>query len=217
MVGTACWSSVRPATTVSRCVVRELGACPGDRVEVVHDQVERAARDERGRGVEHVLARRAAMDMVGRVAADRLAQRPDERLGRVAGAPAAPPELPRGRSASASHAAAIASAASAGITPARASARASARSASSIAASQARPETASRTASGTKSGANSSSEGKEDRLPLSLQPDVEAELAVARRLGDERRAPFRAQTRQDGVGRVRLGLVREVDARQRRA
>ena len=41
-------------------------------------------RDEHRRGVDDVLARRAVVDVVGRLAADGFAQRPDERLGRIA-------------------------------------------------------------------------------------------------------------------------------------
>src|SRR5205814_4984221 len=57
------------------------------------------------------------------------------------------------------------------------------------------------------------SDGKEHRLAVALEVDVEAKRAVLR-YGDERRAIFRRQRREDGIARVRGLLVREVDARQ---
>ena len=86
VVGTACWSSVRPAITVARCVVREPGALAPRRRRVARaTSAERVARDEHRGGVEDVLARRAPVDVAGGVASDGVRERADERLDRVPG------------------------------------------------------------------------------------------------------------------------------------
>src|SRR5262249_17033646 len=90
---------------------------------------------------------------------------------------------------------------------------ASARSASRSACSQARLETASRTAAGTKIASKRPSDGKERRLTLALQADVEAE-SVDVTARDEGRACRLAELGEDRIRRVRLLLLREVDARR---
>src|SRR5581483_141014 len=116
-----------------------------------------------------------------------------------------------GEKRSARQASAIAAAASGGTIPARAPAAASARSASSIACSQASSPIAARSGPGTKSESNSPSDGKERGLPLALEHDVEPQAAAVRH-GHEGRARARLERRQERVGRVRLLLVREVEA-----
>src|SRR5207247_6376905 len=110
-----------------------------------------------------------------------------------------------------SQAARMALAAAAGITPAAASAAASAASTSSIARSQASSDTAAAIAGTVRLGPNSRSAGKEDGLPLPLQPDVEAERA-ALVPGHQGGAALRLHQRHDGVRRVRRRLVGEVQA-----
>src|SRR5438067_13889079 len=71
------------------------------------------------------------------------------------------------------------SAAVGGMMPIRASARASAASTSSIACTQARSDTVASIASVLRLGPKSALDGKEDRLPFALQPDVEVQHATA--------------------------------------
>ena len=138
----------------------ELRARARHAVELGDDDRRRVARDERGRGVEDVLARRAAMHVTRA-----LAQPSHERLDGIAGAAAVANELAR-RPARPT--------AKTSSPRSSACARASARSAASIARSHASSSSAARSSSGT----NSASNGKEHRLPLALQADVEAERAV---------------------------------------
>ena len=67
VIGSACWSSVRPAIGV-RAVLRRRAAAQASAtpVELLEDQLERARRDEHRRGVEHVLAGRAPVDVARR-------------------------------------------------------------------------------------------------------------------------------------------------------
>src|SRR3954452_7610354 len=98
------------------------------------------------------------------------------------------------------------------MRPTRACTRARAASAASIASNQARSDTASRISSGTKISSN----GKEHRLVLALQVDVEAEHAVLlareetgeRRVGrlgqgDTRSEPLEEPAREHGHREVR--------------
>src|SRR6266550_2407446 len=71
------------------------------------------------------------------------------------------------------------SAAVGGMRPIRDSARASAASTSSIACTQARSDTVASITSVLRLGPKSASDGKEDRLPFALQPDVEVQHATA--------------------------------------
>src|SRR2546430_12304549 len=70
------------------------------------------------------------------------------------------------------------SAAVGGMRPIRASARASAASTSSIACTHARSDTVASITSVLRLGPKSASDGKEDGLPLALQPDVEVQHAT---------------------------------------
>ena len=123
----------------------------GRAVELGQDEAQRAAGDEHRRRVHDVLARRAVVDAVGGVAADALAQRPHERLGRVPGRARLDARARRRRSGSARHAARRSPRrpppGSRPRAPRPAPARA--RSRASPAATP-RPETASRSSSGTK-------------------------------------------------------------------
>src|SRR2546423_9446723 len=76
------------------------------------------------------------------------------------------------------------------MTPRRDSTRASATSTSSIAWTQARSETVSRILSLLRLGPNRSSDGKEHRFVVALQPDVKAQYLPVR-LADERRSAGR--------------------------
>src|SRR3954454_10765089 len=104
----------------------------------------------------------------------------------------------------------MAAEASDGVRPARASTVASAASASSIACSQARSDTASRSASGTKMALKSPSEGKERGLAPALEADVEVQPVVVLH-GHERLGVVDED--EDRVGRIGVGLVGEIDAR----
>src|SRR6202022_3766036 len=101
------------------------------------------------------------------------------------------------------------SAAAAGMTPIRDSARANAASTSSIACTQARSDTVTSINSVLRLGPKSASDGKEHRLPLALQPDVEMEHATAI-FRDERLPTRRLDEVQRRIGRVGLGLVRKI-------
>src|SRR3984893_12447936 len=103
----------------------------------------------------------------------------------------------------------MASAAAAGMTPIRDSARASAASTSSIAWTQARSETVASIISVLRLGPKRASDGKEHRLPLALQPDVEVQHATAT-LRDERLPARRLDEVENRIGPVGLRLVRKV-------
>src|SRR5437660_10751170 len=104
------------------------------------------------------------------------------------------------------------SAAAAGMRPIRASARASAASTSSIACTQARSDTVASITSVLRLGPKSASDGKEDGLPFTLQPDVEVEHATTI-LRDEGLAARRLDEGQNRIGGIGLGLVRKVHPR----
>src|SRR5438270_10845011 len=93
------------------------------------------------------------------------------------------------------------SATATGMIPIRDSARASAASTSSIAWTQARSDTVANITSVLEPGPNSESDGKQDRLPFALQPDVEVQHAPAIRR--EQRLPSgRLHQVQTRIGRV---------------
>src|SRR6266571_4770578 len=96
-----------------------------------------------------------------------------------------------------------------GIRPIRDSARASAASTSSIACTQARSDTVASITSVLRLGPKSASDGKEDRLPFALQPDVEAQHATAI-LRDKGLPACRLDEVQDWIVGVGLRLVRKV-------
>src|SRR3984893_8574086 len=106
----------------------------------------------------------------------------------------------------------MASAAAAGMTPIRDSARASAASTSSIAWTQARSETVASIISVLRLGPKRASDGKEHRLPLALQPDVEVQHATAT-LRDERLPARRFDQVESRIGRVGLRLVGKIHPR----
>src|SRR5437868_14009203 len=91
-----------------------------------------------------------------------------------------------------------------GMRPIRDSARASAASTSSIACTQARSDTVASITSVLRLGPNSASDGKEHRLLLALQPDVEMQHAPAI-LGDQRLPAARLHEVEHPMGRVGLG------------
>src|SRR5205823_7703120 len=99
-----------------------------------------------------------------------------------------------------------------GMRPVRDSTRASAASTSSIACTQARSDTVASIASVLRLGPKSASDGKEDRLPFALQPDVEVQHATAI-LRDEGLPSRRLDEVQYRIGGVGLGLVREIHPR----
>src|SRR5438270_1499748 len=99
-----------------------------------------------------------------------------------------------------------------GMRPMRASARASAASTSSIACTQARSDTVASITSVLRLGPKSASDGKEDGLPFTLQPDVEVQHATAI-LRDEGLAARRLDEVQNRIGGIGLGLVRKVQPR----
>src|SRR3984893_419474 len=106
----------------------------------------------------------------------------------------------------------MASAAAAGMTPIRDSARASAASTSSIAWTQARSETVASIISVLRLGPKRASDGKEHRLPLALQPDVEVQHPTAI-LRDERVPTRRLDQVENWIGRVGLRLVGKIHPR----
>ena len=152
----------------------------------------RVARDERRRGVEDVLARRAVVGVLG----DRSRSR---RTSGSTGLPAARPSRASARRRALERRTRRRRPAS---RLRRAQARARPR--ASRAATR-RRRRAARSSSGTKSASN----GKEHRLPLALQADVEAQPAVLL-LGDEL---ARRLERDSTVGAF-ASLVGEVDPRQ---
>src|SRR5712692_2551531 len=99
------------------------------------------------------------------------------------------------------------SAAAPGMMPIRDSARARAASTSSIACTQARSDTVTSIKSVLRLGPKSASDGKEDRLPFALQPDVEVQHATAT-LRDQRLPACRLDEVQHRIGFVGLRLVR---------
>src|SRR6266851_3470939 len=101
------------------------------------------------------------------------------------------------------------SAALAGTRPTRDSARASAASTSSMACTQARSDTVTSITSVLRLGPKSASDGKEDRLPFALQPNVEMQHATAIPR-DQRLPPRRLDEVQNRIGRVRRRLVRKI-------
>src|SRR3989442_3601040 len=104
------------------------------------------------------------------------------------------------------------SAAVGGMRPIRASARASAASTSSIACTQARSDTVASIRSVLRLGPKSASDGKEHRLPVTLQPDVEVQHATAilRDQGLPARGLYDVANRIPCVG---LRLVRKINPR----
>src|SRR5437879_13064917 len=104
------------------------------------------------------------------------------------------------------------SAAVGGMMPIRASGRASAASTSTIACTQARSDTVASITSVLRLGPKSASDGKEDRLPFALQPDVEVQHATAI-LCDKGLAARRLDEVQNRIGGIGLGLVRKVPPR----
>src|SRR5438270_2541240 len=88
------------------------------------------------------------------------------------------------------------------MIPTRACTRASAASTSSIACTQAASETTARIRSLPRLGPKSRSDGKEHRLLLALQTDVEVQHAAIVP-GDERRSPGRFDRVEDGIAGVR--------------
>src|SRR5205823_11966045 len=103
-------------------------------------------------------------------------------------------------------------AAVAGMRPVRDSARASAASTSSIACTQARSDTVASITSVLRLGPKSASDGKEDRLPFALQPDVEVQHATAI-LRDEGLPSRRFDEVQNRIRTIGLGLVRKIHPR----
>src|SRR2546425_6547200 len=99
-----------------------------------------------------------------------------------------------------------------GMRPIRASARASAASTSSIACTQARSDTVACITSVLRLGPKSASDGKEHRLPVALEPDVEVQHATAilRDKGLPTRGLDEVENRIGGVG---LHLVRKIHPR----
>ena len=85
VTGTACWSSVRPAIGVSRCARASSAAALRGGTEVLEQRLERPRGHEHRGGVEDVLAGRAAVDVLGGRALDRLGQRGLQRDHGVAG------------------------------------------------------------------------------------------------------------------------------------
>src|SRR2546421_10315516 len=104
------------------------------------------------------------------------------------------------------------SAAADGWRPVGASARASAASTSSIACTQARSDTVTSITSVLRLGPKSASDGKEDRLPFALQPDVEVQHATTI-LRDEGLPARRLDEVQNRIGGIGFGLVRKVHPR----
>src|ERR1700674_995905 len=104
------------------------------------------------------------------------------------------------------------SAAATGMTPIRDSAWARAASTSSIACTQARSETVTSINSVLRLGPKSASDGKEHRLPLALQPDVEVQHASAI-FRDERLPARRLDEVENRIGRVGLRLVGKIHPR----
>src|SRR5438067_5605930 len=98
------------------------------------------------------------------------------------------------------------------MRPIRDSARASAASTSSIACTQARSDTVASITSVLRLGPKSASDGKEDRLPFALQPDVEVQHATAMR-GDEGLPACRLDEVQNRIGGVGLRLIRKIHPR----
>src|SRR5260370_32348065 len=104
------------------------------------------------------------------------------------------------------------SAAAAGMMPIRDSAWARAASTSSIACTQARSDTVISIKSVLRLGPKSASDGKENRLPFALQPDVEVQHATAT-LRDQPLSTRRLDEVQHRIGRVGGRLVGEVHPR----
>src|ERR1700716_1560400 len=100
------------------------------------------------------------------------------------------------------------SAAVAGTRPIRDSARANAAPASSIACTQARSDTVASISSVLRLGPKSASDGKEDRLPFALQPDVEVQHLTAI-VGDDGPPARGLDEVENRIGGVGLRLVRE--------
>src|SRR5258708_23403060 len=98
-------------------------------------------------------------------------------------------------------------AAAAGMRSTRASARASAASTSSIACTQARSETVAIINSVLRLGPKSASDGKEDRLPFTMESDVEVQHATAT-LRDQRFPTGGLDKVQYRIGCVGVRLVR---------
>src|SRR5438445_8674975 len=105
------------------------------------------------------------------------------------------------------------SAAAVGMRPNRDSARARAASTSSIACTQARSETVASIKSVLRLGPNRASDGKEHRLPLALQPDVEVHHTTAT-LRDQRLPARRINEAQDRIGRIGFLLVGKIHPRR---
>ncbi len=183
-------------------LVGEARARRGDPVEVGEDQVERPARDEHRGGVRDVLARRALVDVAGRVfrdARDVGSQRPHEGTDGVAGGAVPRVRSPpgrRGRRRSGRRWLRRRRPGSGRPAPPRA---ASAASASSIACSHALPPTASRIVSGTKIGPNRSSD---------TGPPTAGAFRVTHRRTRSARSPCRRMSKprapSPGRGRSRL-------------
>src|SRR6202165_3953979 len=104
------------------------------------------------------------------------------------------------------------SAAAAGMTPIRDSARAKAASTSSIACTQARSDTVTSINSVLRLGPKSASDGKEHRLALALQPDVEVQHATTI-FRDQRFPARRLNEAENRIGRVGLRLVGKIHPR----
>src|SRR3989442_10481860 len=98
------------------------------------------------------------------------------------------------------------------MRPIRTSARPSAAATSSIACTQARPDTVASITSVLRLGPKRASDGKEHRLPVALQPDVEVQHATAilRDKGLPARGLDEAENRIDYIG---LHLVRKIHPR----
>src|SRR2546423_8129548 len=95
------------------------------------------------------------------------------------------------------------------MTPTRASAPASAASTSSIAWTHAVSETAASIRSVPAIGPKRASDGKEDGLPIALQPNVEAQHTTIG-LRDQGWAPDWLDQVEDGIIRVRVRFVGEI-------
>ena len=184
-------------------LAREAAHAAATRSSSRQDEPEGAARDEHRGRVEDVLARRAPVDVAGGVVADGLAQRPDERLDRVAGRAALLGERVEVEELGAARLRDPA-AASAGITPACASAARAPARPSSIASSHGASDTASRSSAGTKIEREGRQCAKKTVCSLALHVDVEAS-APSLLLGDERRRARPRERREHRVGGVRLG------------
>src|ERR1700686_85598 len=98
------------------------------------------------------------------------------------------------------------------MTPIRDSARANAASTSSIACTQARSDTVTIINSVLRLGPKSASDGKEHRLPLALQPDVEVQHATAI-FRDERLPARRLAEGGRWLRAVRLCFARKIHPR----